>query len=248
LRYYAYRANLDPATHPTVRTCLQKAVERFPTYSTAWALLSQIYIDEMRFGYPADPSSSQTPIDRALAAARRAMELDPQNVRGLQAEMFALYFKRDVASALKVGAQALAINPNDTELMGEYGYRLALSGDWDRGCPLVAEARLRNPGPFAYYESALALCEYIRGDKKAAEMWIRKTPAPENAFYHLISAAIFAESGSSLDATSERDWLMQNAPALVKNLRSEIGLRVSREQDVQRLVGSLKKAGLPILD
>jgi hypothetical protein len=30
--------------------------------------------------------------------------------------------------ALKVGEQALAMNPNDTQLMGEYGYRLALTG------------------------------------------------------------------------------------------------------------------------
>jgi hypothetical protein len=162
--------------------------------------------------------------------------------------MLALYFKKDVDSALKVGAQALAINPNDTELIGEYGHRLALAGDWERGCPLMLESRERNPGPLAYREAMLGLCEYMRGDNKAAEMWIRKTPAPDNPFYHVMAAAIFAESGATNDAASERDWLIQNAPALVKNLRGEIALRVSRQQDVDRFVSSLKKSGLPIPD
>ena len=54
--------------------------------------------------------------------ARQAVELDPRNIRALQAEMFALYFSKELMPALRVGSQALAINPNDTELMGEYGY------------------------------------------------------------------------------------------------------------------------------
>ena len=30
LSYYAYRANLDPEARPSVRACLEEAVERFP--------------------------------------------------------------------------------------------------------------------------------------------------------------------------------------------------------------------------
>jgi hypothetical protein len=75
------------------------------------ALLSQTYVDEIRFGYRLDPSSPPVSIDRALTAARRAVTLDPRNVRGLQAEMFSLYFNKEVEAALKVGEQALATNP-----------------------------------------------------------------------------------------------------------------------------------------
>ena len=138
LSYYAYRARLDAQTHPTVRKCLE-AVSRFPNYATAWALLSQTYVDEVRFRYPIDPTSSPASIDRALVAARRAVELDPENIRALQAEMFALFFHGDVQAAPKVGELAFKINPNDTELAGEYGYRLALSGDWSRGCTMMED-------------------------------------------------------------------------------------------------------------
>lgn len=82
---------------------------------------------------------------RALAAARRAVEIDPVNIRDRQAEMLALYFNKEIDAALKVGKQTLAINPNDTEFMGEYGQRLALSGNWQDGCSLITEAS-KEPG------------------------------------------------------------------------------------------------------
>ncbi|TIX44465.1 MAG: hypothetical protein E5V36_09770, partial [Mesorhizobium sp.] len=216
LSFYAYRANLNQKALPAVRACLEKAVERFPGYATAWGLLSQAYIDEIRFLYPPDERATSASIALALAAARRAVELDPLNVRALQAEMFALYFSKEIEAALLVGKRALSINPNDTELMGEYGYRLALSGGWDDGCQLVEEARTRNPGPLAYYETALALCAYFRSDYPQAVMWIRKATVPGSANYHTIAAAIFSEGGYEADALRERLWLEENAPGLIK--------------------------------
>lgn len=246
LAYYNYRANLYAETHPVVRKCLEEAVARFPNYATAWALLSQTYIDEIRFRYPVGPSFSPTSIDRALEVARRAVELDPQNIRGLQAEMLALYFNTQIEAALKVGELALATNPNDTELMGEYGFRLAMSGEWNRGCSLVTEATERNSGPLAYYEAALALCSYFGGDYERAAMWIKKTTIPSNPVYHSIAAAIFGEGGYKSDADRERDWLVNNEPDLVKNMRREVEARFARPKDVEKFLGSLRKAGIAI--
>ncbi|MFI0844209.1 hypothetical protein [Mesorhizobium sp. IMUNJ 23232] len=247
LSYYAYRTDLDAKAYPAVRACLEKAVERFPNYATGWGLLSQTYIDGIRFRFPFDASSAAS-IERALAAARRAVSLDPLNIRGLQAEMIALYLGGEIDAALAVGKQAMAINPNDTELVGEYGYRLALSGNWDEGCPLVAEVRERNPGPLSYYESALALCSYFRGDNAQAAMWIRKVSAPGNANYHAIAAAIFGEGGHKAEADRERAWLEQNAPGLIENARKEISMRFANPENVAFFIASLRKAGLDIPD
>ncbi|MBB3589905.1 TolB-like protein [Rhizobium sp. BK529] len=244
LSYYSYRASFDGRVRPSVRSCLEKAVERFPDYATAWALLSLTLIDEARFGYPIDPVRSPALIDQALTAARRAVELEPLNVRGLQAQMFALYLRKEVDAAMKVGARAISINPNDTELMGEYGYRLAMSGNWNEGCALVAKAWERNAGPPAYYEAALALCSYFHGDYEEAAMWIRKADVPANALYHVIAIAIFAETGDEALADRERAWLVEHEPALVRNLRAEAALRFTRPEDIASFLGSLKKAGL----
>jgi tetratricopeptide (TPR) repeat protein len=221
-------------------------VERFPGYATAWGLLAQVDIDGVRFNFPHDPVASRAAIDRALTTARRAIELDPRNIRGLQAEMFGLSLNGEYDAARRVGEAALAINPNDTELMGEFGYRLALSGDWDKGCRLLSQARERISGPSAYYETALALCAYFKGDNTASVMWIRKTTAPSNPLYHLIAAAVYGEAGRLEDARASVKWLVENEPALASNARREVATRLRRSQDVEFAVGSLIKAGLDI--
>ncbi len=99
LAYYGYRARLEPHTHASVQSCLKRAVERFPGYATAWALLSLTYLDELRFRYRLN-SPSPTSLDRAAVASRRAVELDPQNVRALQSAMLVYFFRGDVDAAL----------------------------------------------------------------------------------------------------------------------------------------------------
>ncbi|WP_246248935.1 hypothetical protein [Chelativorans alearense] len=248
LSYYSYRAGFDPETLPSVRSCLEKAVERFPGYATAWALLSLIYIDEVRFHYPFDPVRSASLMNRAHSAARRAVELEPTNVRALQAQMLALYFKGEIDAAMRVGRRGMTINPNDTVFLGEYGYRLALAGNWAEGCPLVAEARERNPGPLAYYEVGMAMCAYFSGDIQQAVMWIKKANVPGNALYRLIAAAIFAEGGFVADAERERAWLVEHEPGLVTNVRKETLLRFGHSEDAKIFLDSLKKAGLEFSD
>jgi TolB-like protein len=248
LSFYAYRVGLDPKTRSSVRTCLEKSVDRFPNYATAWGLLSLIYIDDYRFEFPVDRSSSPPALARAFAAARRAVEIDPLNIRGRQAEMFALYYSRDIDAALKAGKEALAINPNDTELMGEYGARLAMSGSWHEGCSLIGEARQRNPSSIGYYDIDLAMCSYFLGDFSQAAMWIRKSPVPSNPIYHVLAAAIFSEGKDKVAVERELAWLNQNQPGLLKNMRQDLSIRLMRPEDVEFVLGSLRKAGVDIAD
>ena len=195
LSFYAYRVEVDVSQLPAVRDCLENAVARFPDYATAWGLLSQTYIDQMRFSYPFNPRTSPETIDRALAAAKRAVELDPLNVRGLEAKMTALYFAKDIGGALETGKRAMEINPNDLELMKEYGSWLAQSGNWADGCQLTKEAVARNPARMAYSEAALALCAYFDGRYEEAATLIKRSPAVNNPSYHAMAAAFLAEAG-----------------------------------------------------
>ena len=245
LSYYGYRAALTTSTHVSVQTCLQDVVERFPNYATAWALLSLTYIDELRFRYRLK-SPSAAPIDLAVQAAERAVELDPQNVRALQAQMLAYFFRGDVQAALAIGERAIAINPNDTELSGEYGFRLALSGQWQKGCELVADTIRRNPGPLGYYQTALAICAYMKGDYEQAERWTRTADLGDNPLYHLVLIAILGQRGNLVDAVAERDWMQQHASDFLNDIRNEVGLRIHRKEDQERFFEGLRKAGMQL--
>lgn len=246
LSYYAYRMSMDHTLQAKVRQCLETSVERFPKYSTAWALLAQMQLEQVRFTVPYDPAKAQPAIDKALANARHASEIDPLNVRALQAQMFALFFSGQFEAGRQVGEKALQLNPNDTELRGEYGYRLALSGDWERGCTLLRTARETNPGANGYYESGLALCSFFDRESENAAMWIEKTPVPNNAFYHLIAAAVFGKEGLAAKGRKELKWLCVNRPVLIQNLTGEVSARLGRKEDVRLFLGALEKTGVKV--
>ena len=242
LAYYAYRADLNPKAHSAVERCLEKATVAFPTYSTAWALLSLTYLDEVRFRY-AVGGGSTPPLERAFDAARRAVDLDPSNARALQSYMAALFFSQDVQAAMKVGAHAIAINPNDTELLAEYGLRLALTGEWARGRDLMLNVLDRNPGPLGYYESVVALCYYMLGDYGSAGVWIGKAKLSANPIYHVIAAAIYGQLGRREEAEAERQWFAKAAPDFLTELAKVIRMRSIKPKDEAHLLEGLAKAG-----
>ncbi len=244
--YYTYRAELDPRAHAGVKDCLERTTKRLPTYATYWALLSLTYLDEVRFQYKLESESPSHPLALAMGAAKHAVNLDPQNARALQALMLASFFSNDIDAALKAGAAAYAINPNDTEVAGEYGFRLAMSGKWDTGCELISSAISKSPGPEGYYEVGMALCAYMRGDNQAAELWARMADLNHNPMHHLVLMAILGESGKFEQARSEHDWLQTNAPMLLENIRKEVALRLHRTQDQERFLGSLRASGVTI--
>src|SRR5207245_4391375 len=72
-QYFAYREQITPAAHGSLRRRLERAASSDNRPSALWACLAQIYIDEYAFGFPGDDGTS---LDRALVAARRGVELD----------------------------------------------------------------------------------------------------------------------------------------------------------------------------
>jgi TolB-like protein len=247
LAYYSYRANLNQQTHASVQDCLKRATQRFPNYATAWALLSLTYVDELRFRQQLGPQS-ETSLDSAANAAGRAVALEPENVRGLEAEMLAYFFRGETATALQIGGRALKINPNDTELSAEYGFRLAVSGNWSEGSQLIANALVRNPGPQGYYEMILAFCKYMQNDYVAADRWIKTAEMQEysNFHYHFVAAAIAGQLGNKDEAARHRKWIEANAAGFLQNIRHEMALRIIRPEDRAHLMEGLVKAGITI--
>ena len=245
LRFYAYRAELSPERHAAVRDCLGRAVARFPDYATAWAMLSVLYLDEDRFGFNPEPGPP-APLDRALEAARRAVALDPESGRALQALMLALCFRQEVAEGLRVGERALALNPNDTELLGEFGSRVALSGEWARGGALVEQALARNPGHSGYYHGVLALVAYMRRDNDRA---LRRSGRPTCRSSRSITGSRPSSTpswGCVPRPAQAGARFVQMSPRFLPNLDAELAKRNIGPEDRARLAEGLRKAGLPV--
>lgn len=245
LRFYDYRAALSEESHAAIRTCLEQAVALHPDYATPWAMLSVLYLDEDRFGFNPRAGSS-TPVQRSLEAARRAIRLDPENVRSLQALMMALFFARQPDEALEVGERAVALNPNDTELLGEFGTRLGQAGAWQRGAELLEQALARNPGHSGYYSGTLAVYAYMQHDYARAESLIRQAALEKFPLYHFVAAVIYAQLGKAPEAAEARDQFLRMRPTIFEHWDDEMAKRNYRPEDAAHFAEGARKAGFPV--
>ncbi|MDP9813116.1 TolB-like protein/tetratricopeptide (TPR) repeat protein [Rhizobium tibeticum] len=247
LGFYAYRAALTVKQHANVRSCLENAVERYPTFATGWAMLSILYLDEERFRFNTR-SGTPTPVERGLSAARRAVQLDEGNTRALQALMTALFFNQQVAEAFKVGEQALETNPNDTELLGEFGTRVAQSGQWERGAALLDRALELNPGGGGYYHGTRALAAYMLHDNSTALIEISQADLQTFPLYHAVAAVIYVNADMIDDARREAKLFNEMRPDFIPNIVAELKSRNFQPADRARMIADIRKAGLPAVD
>ncbi|PDS69882.1 adenylate cyclase [Rhizobium phaseoli] len=247
LGFYAYRAQLTVDQHASVRNCLEQAVDRYPSFSTGWGMLSIIYLDEERFRFNTR-SGTPAAVERSLSAARRAVQLDAGNTRALQALMTALFFNQQVAEALKIGEQALETNPNDTELLGEFGTRVAQSGQWERGAALLDRAIALNPAAGGYYHGMRGFAAYMLHDKRTALMEISQADLQKFPLYHAVAAVIYVDAGMMDDARREARRFNEMRPDFIPNIVAELKSRNFQPVDRARMIADIRRAGLPAVD
>ncbi|KAA1177301.1 adenylate cyclase [Rhizobium tropici] len=245
LEFYGYRGELSAERHAHVRACLETSVARFPSFATGWAMLSIIYLDEDRFRFNT-MAGAPSPIERSLQAARRAVQLDPDNVRGQQALMTALFFNQQVPEALRIGEKAVSINPNDTELLGEFGTRVAMSGQWKRGSEMLDRALALNPGGGGYYQGNRALAAYMLRDRALAVMNIKQADLQKFPLFHAVAAVIYADAGMIDDAHREAALFDRMRPDFAPNIVAELKARNFTAEDRARLIADARTAGLPV--
>lgn len=160
--------------------------------------------------------------------------------------MTALFFNQQLAESMRVGEQALATNPNDTELMGEYGVRLAMGGQWKRGAEVLDQALAVNPGGAGYYHGNRALAAYMLQDYDTAVAEIRQANLQKFPLFHLVAAVIYAERGLMEDAKREGARFVAMRPGFLPNLAAELKNRNIQPEDQARMIAGIRKAGLPI--
>lgn len=133
-QYFAYREQITPSAHAALKSRLQRVLERDDRQSDLWACLAQIYVDEYSFGFPGGDATS---LDRALAAARRAVELDRANQFALVSLAQTHFFRQDLAAFGPAAERAMALNPLNTDAVGILGLQVVHTREFERGTAIV---------------------------------------------------------------------------------------------------------------
>jgi TolB-like protein len=237
--YYSYRQSATE--HEKLRRCLERAVKSDPGYANAWAALSFIYFDEHRFNYNPRPD----PLDRALDAARRAVDTGPTMQWPHSALASVHFYRHDLDAFFAEAERAIALNPNDSTRLASLGGLMVFAGD-ERGIALVRKAAKLDPFHPTWFNLFISHYHFERGEYEAALVAARKSDIPGDVRSQIYLAAIYAELGRQHEAQSALDELLKLYPGLtIEKHIEEMRKWNYPDESIRRWVAALRKAGLP---
>ena len=241
LRGFAYFKHVNVADHAGARAALERAVRQAPGNADCWAMLALLYREENNHGFNLRPD----PIGRALAAARRAVDMAPSNHLAHHALASVLFFRREMQAFRSAAQRAIELNPMDGFTVGYMGFLLSYSGEWERGCALVEQARNLNPNHPGWYWFPPFFNAYRQGDYRAALELALKVNMPGFWRNELALATTYGQLGElELARNAARELLAARPDFAVK---ARVELEKWWDPDlVAQLIDGLRKAGLDI--
>jgi TolB-like protein/tetratricopeptide (TPR) repeat protein len=246
LRAGDYWRKLDPATHLVMRGCLEETVKQAPDYADAWQAITHIYLDEYKYGFNARPPSVYEPLQKALEAAERSVSLASTDARSYQSMYSVLFYRGDMEGFKRAGSEAIKLNPNSLEILADFGGKVAFSGAWEEGLPLVRRAMMLNPGHPGWYYVSLVLDAYRRGEYRQALAFIERMNLPNHYRTHLFLAMTYGQLGDRMNAAASIESLLKMDPDFALNARTDLMKWGFESGLVDLCIDGLKKAGLTI--
>ncbi|HEV7691509.1 MAG TPA: hypothetical protein VGO52_11820 [Hyphomonadaceae bacterium] len=216
LSAYDYSRAKTEAQHLKVRACLEDVTARSPGYAPAWAKLSWMYGDEARFGFNQrlnDPPA----FVRAKEAAKKAVAADASAAMAHQYLAIALFHLGEDDEFRVEAQKALDLNPNNSEILADFGRNLILLDGSPRGLEMSEKAIALNPGHPPWYYGGEAVYYLLHHDrKKALENAINFAPdgSPMAAY---VLAAAYRENGDTAKAQAVLKELQSRLPTAAKD-------------------------------
>jgi TolB-like protein/protein involved in temperature-dependent protein secretion len=243
LRSFGYNERFTPEDLAEVRTCLERAVQQAPGNAECWAMLSLMYANEYGHWDNAGPDS----LDRALRAARTAVEAAPLNSLPYYALAQALFFRREIPAFQVAAERAVSLNPMDGATAAFMGLLIAYAGDWERGCALSDKGSQLNPNHPGWYRYTAWHDAYRKKDYRKALDVALHLNAPKNYYTHAVLAICYAQLGQMEEARKALRDMLALKPNYAQIARELHGRWIEPDL-VEQLMDGLRKAGLKIGD
>ena len=245
LRASEYWRVITPDVHLRVRNCLERAIAEEPGYAQAFALLSEVTIDELLFGFNPRPDMAP-PLDRALTHAQRAIDIDPKLARAHWALARTAFFRHNMGLFHTAVDRVFELAPNDAFRLAAAGAHLAYSGNWERGLSLMARAMELNPHHQTWYHFPYFYDAYRQGQDEAALAAAQRINMPGFFWTHQVLAPAYAQLGMADEAAAAVATLREVYPGFSIQTMIDIHRLWNFEDDViDRMTEGLRKAGLP---
>ena len=244
LRFYDYWVKGAPELHGEVREALERAIELDPGYASAWAALASMLLDEVRFGF--NPRHGGDALDRALAAAQRAVTLDPENSMAYHFLFSAHFHRGELDEFRAAGDRAVSLNPNHADMLADYGIMLAASGEWERGRALTDKAIALSPTHPGWFHVAAVFDHFHKGEYEAALAEAKQIQMPDFYLSYMMVAMCCGKLGREQEGHSACDKLLELAPDAAEHIWDLLATWQLTEGLALEIADGLEKAGLSI--
>jgi adenylate cyclase len=190
------------ATNVEARALFGRAIELDPGYAAAYLGLSETLVSAVSMGWMEAPTQA---LERAEALALKSLNLNSAEARAhvLLARIH-VYFRRYDRAQAEL-QRAVAMNPNDAEVLAGHGSILLWEGQTDAAIEALEAARNINPDLNHADRFALGLAYYLRERHDAGIELLERnlSESPTDNYNHVLLAMIYALQDRREDAARE---------------------------------------------
>lgn len=240
---YEYWRTFEPAQHARARDCLERTIEAEPSFAAAYTSLSELVLQEYRRNLNLRPGDA-LPLERALRAARRAVELRPGSSRAYQALMDVYFLLGEYELTLATGEKAITLNPYNPNTLACYAARLLSLGEVEKGMRVLKEAVADIVVRPPWIDFYLFLGAYLTDDRNAAATYAGQIMSDKFAIGFAARALVAAQRGDADGARQLLDRMVAIHPAWREDPRRELKKLFPSEAVTGRLARDLAQAGL----
>lgn len=246
LQFTLNRQSVGETDHLRSRIALERAVELRPSYADAWACLAHIYLEEYISAYNSQP----LPLDRALAAAHKAIDLNSTSSLAWYALAITQYFRKDLGAFRAARDRAIELNSRDTQTLAMLGILTSYSGDWEKGVRLTERAMTLNPDHPGWYRFSSFFNEYRQHEYEAALAIALRINTPQYWGDGLARTLAFAQLGNQTAARAAATDILAVWPDFETEYPG-MGLEgwlYEQPGLIAHIIDGLEKAGLDMVE
>jgi TolB-like protein/tetratricopeptide (TPR) repeat protein len=229
----------SPATVTEARKLLEQAIGLDPSYARAYALLAINLANE----WETDLNAPESLLDRAFELAKKSVALDEHDSLCVGTMGLVCLDRGAFDMAEHYYRKALEINPNHASILVSFAYSLCSLGRPEEALARLNEARTIEPHfEPTWYWNVLSEIHLANQNYEEAIAAIESRPEP-SIWQHFTAAICYVRLDRITEARRHIELATKNPDISLSRIMSRILYK--REQDRQRYVEDLRKAGLP---
>jgi len=233
---------INPESNALGKQLAEEAIALDPDYAWAYYILGKGHAVDVWVGTSKAPKES---IGKAMELMQRAIAMDDTLAEAYGLMGFLLAQTRQYDKAVAEGEKAVALSPNTAHSHYALGKVLTWAGRLEESIPEYKIAMRLDPIPPNQYLWSLGVSYAFTGQYDEAIKWCEKAvrQEPDDLLARMMMTAAYSFSGRDEKARAEAAEMLRIQPRFSLE-QLEKKLTYKREEDKERLLGALRKAGL----